>query len=104
MPALKDPPPSVWSGETPRQGYVMGDRGLRAVVKIDRRPWWKRIKTEERFGCLVAAGGVIWGVQVGTINLLVPATLMLTPGPLETCAIGILIWLHAKWRRSVRPE
>jgi hypothetical protein len=20
--------------------------------------------------------------------------------PLEVCAIGILIWLHAKWRRS----
>jgi hypothetical protein len=25
----------------------------------------------------------------------------LTPGPLGLAAIGILIWLHAKWRRSV---
>jgi hypothetical protein len=24
------------------------------------------------------------------------------PGPLEICALGILMWLHAKWRRSLK--
>jgi hypothetical protein len=24
----------------------------------------------------------------------------LVPGPLPVCGIGILIWLHAKWRRA----
>jgi len=24
------------------------------------------------------------------------------PGPLEVCALGIMVWLHAKWRRSIK--
>ncbi len=62
-----------------------------------------RIQTEERLGSLIAAAGVIWAVRVGTKGL---ASLwqftLLPPGPLEVCAIGILVWLHAKWRRSTK--
>lgn len=62
-----------------------------------------RIKNEERLGSLVAAGGIIWAARVATQNV---STLwnfsIAQPGPLEICALGILMWLHAKWRRSVK--
>jgi hypothetical protein len=28
----------------------------------------------------------------------------LKSGPLEVCAIGILIWLHGKWRRATSVD
>ena len=61
-----------------------------------------RIQTEERLGSLIAAGGLIWTVRVGTQDLASLWQLTVAPpSPLEICAIGILLWLHAKWRRSV---
>jgi hypothetical protein len=60
------------------------------------------IHGEESLSSLVAAGGIIWSVQEATKGLAELWQLrLLPPGPLEVCAIGILIWLHAKWRRSV---
>ena len=61
------------------------------------------IRREERFGSLIAAAGVIWGVYVATQNYDSLWHLQINPpGPLETCALGILAWLHAKWRRSLK--
>ena len=64
-----------------------------------------RIQTEERLGSLIAAAGVIWTARVGTQD---PVSIwqftVLPPGPLEVCAIGILVWLHAKWRRSLKLD
>ncbi len=64
-----------------------------------------RIHTEERIGSLIAAAGLIWTAREGTRDL---ATVwqftLLSPGPLEICAIGILVWLHAKYRRSIRSD
>jgi hypothetical protein len=60
------------------------------------------IRGEESLGSLVAAGGIIWSVQEATKGLAELWQLkLLPPGPLEVCALGVLIWLHAKWRRSV---
>jgi hypothetical protein len=60
------------------------------------------IHGEERIASLVSAAGVIWAVQVATTSA-TPAPAMVFPvGPVEVCAIGILLWIHAKWRRSVR--
>jgi hypothetical protein len=59
--------------------------------------------TEARIGSLIAAGGIGWAAYHAT-SLPDPvqglSLLYLKTGPLETCAIGILIWLHAKYRRS----
>ncbi len=60
---------------------------------------------ESRLGSLIAAGGIIWAAHTSTsgfVNL--QALFPLPPGPMEVCGIGILIWLHAKWRRSVREK
>ena len=60
-----------------------------------------RVHTEARIASLLAAGGVIWAVNIATTNFTTLPAIVFPPGPLETCAIGILIWLHAKWRGSV---
>ena len=63
------------------------------------------IRTEERLGCLIAAGGMIWGAYAATLNFAGVLTFELIPaGPREVCALGILIWLHAKWRRSTKAS
>ena len=61
------------------------------------------IATEERLGSLIAAGGMIWGAYAATVDYAGVLSLELIPaGPIEVCALGILIWLHAKWRRSTK--
>jgi hypothetical protein len=62
-----------------------------------------RIKSEERLGSLAAAGGIVWAAWVATQNVSTLWSFSITqPGPLEVCALGILMWLHAKWRRSLK--
>jgi hypothetical protein len=62
------------------------------------KPW-----VEENIGCIIAAGGVGWAVYHGTYQAhdIVQGftAIYLKSGPLEVCAIGILIWLHGKWRK-----
>jgi len=56
---------------------------------------------ESRIGSLVAAGGIVWTANIATQKFTSLSNITLPTGPLEVCAIGILIWLHAKWRGSV---
>jgi hypothetical protein len=64
-----------------------------------------RIRTEEILGSLIAAAGIIWGIAEATKDFAGLLKLrLLPPGPLEVCALGVLLWLHAKWRRSIRVE
>jgi hypothetical protein len=97
-----------------REGYVQVSNRYIPVVpvknsvpKVPGQSGLLSIRTEERFGSLVAAGGTIWAVYVATQDW---ANLwdnlwrlqIAPPGPLEVCALGILTWLHAKWRRSMK--
>jgi hypothetical protein len=63
------------------------------------KPW-----IEEKAGSLVAAGGVGWAVYHGTYvahDIVQGFTaIYLKSGPLELSAIGILIWLHGKYRNA----
>ena len=96
-----------WQG---REGYLQGRDKFVPVVAIPKKSSKARgeghllsIQAEERFGSLIAAGGTVWMVYVATIdysNLL--HLRIMPPGPLEVCAIGVLAWLHAKWRRSIK--
>ena len=79
-----------------------------AYVAVPNRPTPIRrtsIRTEERIGSLVAGAGIIWTAYAARVDF---AGLwqfqILPPGPLEVCAIGILVWLHAKWRRSIKLD
>ncbi len=62
------------------------------------------IRTEERIGSIVAATGIIWAINAMTQGFTGFAYVNLPVGPREVAAIGVLIWIHAKWRRSVRTE
>ncbi len=92
-----------WPAE--REGYsgkipvVYAGVGHAAENAKPRR--WLRL--EERFGSLMAGGGMIWTSQAVTNHFAGLSQInLLPPGPLETCALGVLVWLHAKWRRSLR--
>jgi hypothetical protein len=93
-----------------REGYVQNPSAARVYAPC-AKPTGNRsaqnatasIRREERLGSLIAAAGVIWGVYVATHDY---ASLWIfdisRPGPLEVCALGILAWLHAKWRSSLK--
>lgn len=92
----------VWGHE--REGYVDQREVAYAAAKPAMAasapsPW---VWLEERLGPMGSAAGIVWGVQVLTSHVSHWDAVWETPGPLEVSAIGILIWLHAKWRRSVR--
>lgn len=96
------------------------DRGREAYLDLPQKPVYApvskpdrktkghggpllSISTEERFGSLIAAGGIIWGVYIATQNFAgVWSFDLVRQGPMEVAALGILIWLHAKWRRSTK--
>jgi hypothetical protein len=94
-----------------REGYVDVPRTptYAPVAKTTVQPRGKRhllsIRAEERFGSLLAGGGMIWATYVASVDY---ASLwkmqIMPPGPLEVCALGILAWLHAKWRRSTKLD
>lgn len=93
-----------------REGYVQSRDKFVPVVAIPKKTpkapgqgHLLSIRAEEHLGSLIAAGGTIWMVYVATVdyNNLWHMRIM-PPGPLEVCAIGVLAWLHAKWRRSIK--
>jgi hypothetical protein len=95
-----------------REGYHDSQSNYIPVVAIPknvkRTPAQRNllsIRGQERFGSLLAAAGTIWAVYVATVDY---ANLwrmqIMPPGPVEVCALGILLWLHAKWRRSTKVD
>jgi hypothetical protein len=96
MPAMKD---STWGYE--REGYAenapvvhVAAPHLNVQQRIGATVLW-----EERVGSLIAGGGGAWVAYAGTLHGSIQAYIWTIPGPLELCAVGVLIWLHAKWRR-----
>jgi hypothetical protein len=93
-----------------REGYVNSPAKFMPVVAVPKAPQKASgqrnllsIRTEERLASLVAAAGTIWAAYVATIDL--PNLLrmqLMPPGPVEVCCLGILAWIHAKWRRSMK--
>ena len=92
----------VWPQE--RQGYhETVTPAYAALPKSTSARYPTSVKTEERIGSLVAGVGIIMIAQTVTHNFAgITRIGILSPGPLEVCAIGILIWLHGKWRRAAR--
>jgi hypothetical protein len=96
-----------------REGYVNSQNRFIPVVSIPKLAKKAKstgggplsIRAQERLASLIAAGGTIWAVYVATVDY---ANLwrmqIMPPGPVEVCALGILAWLHAKWRRSMKVD
>ncbi len=99
-------PQDPWA-TTEREGYSGEIPVAYAPVRQPSAPPPQRrwIRAEERLGSLIAGGGIIWTTQAVTNHYDGLTHIgILPPGPLEVCAIGILVWLHAKWRKSVRLD
>lgn len=92
-----------------REGYVDLPKAptYAPVPKAAGKPQGERYllstRGEERVASLLAAGGMIWAVYVASTDYASLLTLrIMPPGPIEVCGLGILAWLHAKWRRSLK--
>jgi hypothetical protein len=59
------------------------------------------IQWEERIASLIAAGGLGWCVYAATQRFTSIDAVRLPNEAMYTVAIGVVLWLHAKWRRSV---
>jgi hypothetical protein len=62
----------------------------------------------ERVGSLMAGGGIAYATYVGTKDMPLNAIwetglrqILLQKGPIEICAVGILLWIVGKWRKTV---
>lgn len=96
-----------------REGYIDTRSKYIPVVEIPKAQKKKKTgqegllsaRAEERLGSLLAAAGTAWLVYVATVdfNQMWQMRIM-PPGPVEVCAVGILMWLHAKWRRSIKVD
>jgi hypothetical protein len=94
-----------WENE--REGYINNRPVIayapvhKPAVKAPKQQHFLSIRGEESLASLIAAAGGIWAVYVATVdyNSLWRVQIM-PPGPIEVVAVGILAWLHAKWRRS----
>ena len=94
-----------------REGYVDVPRTAtyvpvsKAAGKHGGQQYRFSISTQERIGSLTAAAGTIWATYVATVDY---ASLwkmqIMPPGPMEVCTLGVLAWLHAKWRRSTKVD
>jgi type IV secretory pathway TrbD component len=47
---------------------------------------------------VVCGIGLIWSAQTWSTSYWGLRGLALTPGPLESCGVGIVIWLLARWQ------
>jgi hypothetical protein len=89
-----------------REGYSDNLRPAYAAVQALPRAREKATpKLEERLGSVIAGTGLCWATWVVVHTFGVVNSAGLWPiGPLETCALGILIWMHAKWRRFAKSH
>ncbi len=87
-----------------REGFSEPLRPAYVAVRVTPSPRFSSVtKYEERIGSIIAGGGLCWAANVLVHQTGAMSNVGMWPaGPLEVCAIGILIWLHAKWRRSLR--
>jgi hypothetical protein len=63
----------------------------------------------ERLGSLVAGGGITYATYLGTKDIPMDSVwavssasaILHETGPIELCALGIIVWIYAKWRKTV---
>jgi hypothetical protein len=94
----------LWPAE--REGY--SDVHGAAYAAMRPTPLLKQrrrlpIEIQERMSTLIVVAGMIAAAHAAIGGFADVLRLHLfPPGPLEICALGALIWLHAKWRRLVK--
>ena len=92
-----------------RDGYVNSPTAYvpvpKPAAKASGGSYLLSIAAEERFGSLIAAGGTIWAAYAATVDYAgLWRMQIMPPGPVEVCILGVLAWLHAKWRRAMKVD
>lgn len=95
-----------------REGYVNPTRPAYPAIRTPtpvqsaaRQRHASSCRTEAAIGGLITIAGGAWAVYVAYFQNGNPWQVQFSPpGPVEICALGILIWLHAKWRHSARAD
>lgn len=92
-----------------RDGYVGSPTNYARVQntakKVSAQSCLLSIAAEERLGSLIAAAGMIWATYAATVDFdALWRMRVMPPGPVEVALLGILTWLHAKWRRSLKVD
>lgn len=59
-------------------------------------------RLEAFLGSVIAGCGAVWTAQVVSQAGLAPGALTLHSHPVELTALGVLLWLHGKWRRATQ--
>jgi hypothetical protein len=90
-----------------REAYLQTQNKFVPVVALPKQgkqeDQLQSIRWEERLASLIAAGGTMWAVYVATVDYTALWQMkIMPPGLVEVCGLGILMWLHAKWRRSMK--
>jgi len=100
-------PRDFWPAE--REGYSDTPRAAYVAVAPSTPATPERrglsIRAESRIGILIMLPGIIWFIYntLTQPGYLMIASVILPPtGPVGVTGIGILVWLHAKWRHSIR--
>jgi hypothetical protein len=94
----------LWPAE--REGY--SDVHCVAYAPMQQVPPLKQrrrlpIEIQERISTLIVVAGIIAAAHAKMNDFSgVLQFHLFPPGPLELCALGVLMWLHAKWRRLVK--
>ena len=92
-----------------REGYLNPARpaypAIHASPVKSKRESTASSRVEEGIGGFITVAGGAWGVYVVSFQNGNLWDLQLSsPSPLMICALGILIWLHAKWRHSANAD
>ena len=96
----------AWPAE--REGY--SDAPAAAYASTGRAearslsPRSSTIRIEELLGSLMTGAGAAWITYVVTVAGVQPSALVWNSHPVELTGIGMLIWLHAKYRRATQVK
>jgi hypothetical protein len=95
-----------WDDQRERESYVNRVQPAYPVIRggsVHQRVQGNRANTraEEALGGLITIGGGAWAVYSVLVQGADPWQLQFNPpGPAVVCIMGVLIWLHARWRRA----
>src|SRR5947209_4250507 len=81
--------------DTPHPAYA-------SAPAAEVKPAGSSSRLEAFLGSVMAGSGAVWTAQVITQSGLTPGTLTLHSHPIELTGLGVLLWLHGKWRKSTQ--
>lgn len=90
-----------------REGYVKPSAPAYPVIHATQENVAKRhgltTRAQEGFGALLGITGALWAGYMVVVQQASPWHFQIVPpGPADICAVGALVWLHAKWRHVSR--